>query len=248
MKQITFTKVNLAELIDAPVKEMGAGDVRVRTEFSTVSCGTERANITDSLGGSASRNSKVHFPHTLGYSTSGIVEAVGEAVTSLKVGERVMMYWSTHSQYNVLPAHQVVKIEDDRISMQEAALSFIATFPMAAIRKTRLEMGESVLIMGQGLLGLLAVKLARLAGGCPIVAVDPVAERRELALQYGTLKESDWHGGTMIAGEVTPEFARMILSLPKPTDREIYNKMTPFFDVWLDDDFQSCHYGTENYI
>ena len=70
----------------------------------------------------------------------------------------------------------------------------------------------------------------------------------ELALQYGTLKESDWHGGTMIAGEVTPEFARMILSLPKPTDREIYNKMTPFFDVWLDDDFQSCHYGTENYI
>ncbi|MBQ7338150.1 MAG: zinc-binding alcohol dehydrogenase [Clostridia bacterium] len=185
MKQITFTKVNLAELIDVPVKEMSEGDVLVRTEFSTVSCGTERANITDSLGGSASRTSKVHFPHTLGYSTSGIVEKVGEAVTSLKVGDRVVMYWSTHSQYNVLPAHQVVKIEDDRISMQEAALSFIATFPMAAIRKTRLEMGESVLVMGQGLLGLLAVKLARLAGGCPIVAVDPVEERRALALQYG---------------------------------------------------------------
>ena len=70
----------------------------------------------------------------------------------------------------------------------------------------------------------------------------------ELALQYGTLKESDWHGGTMIAGEVTPEFARMILSLPKPTDREIYNKMTPFFNVFLDDKFQSCHYGTELYL
>ena len=70
----------------------------------------------------------------------------------------------------------------------------------------------------------------------------------ELALQYGSLKASDWHGGMMIAGEVTPEFAEMLLSLPKPADREIYNKMTPFFDVWLDEDFQSCHYGTENYI
>lgn len=70
----------------------------------------------------------------------------------------------------------------------------------------------------------------------------------ELALQYGTLKESDWQGGTMIAGEVTLEFTKMLLNLPKPADREIYNKMTPFFDVWLDDDFQSCHYGTENYI
>ena len=69
-----------------------------------------------------------------------------------------------------------------------------------------------------------------------------------MALQYGSLKASDWQGGTMIAGEVTPEFAEMLLSLPKPADREIYNKMTPFFDVWLDDDFQSCHYGTENYI
>ncbi len=185
MKQITYTRVNHAELIDAPVREMGAGDVRVRTEFSTLSCGTERANITDSLGCSASRNTKVTFPYTMGYATSGIVEAVGEAVTTLQVGDRVAMYWSTHSQFNVLPAKQVIKIEDDRISLQEAALSFVATFPMAAIRKTHLEMGESVLVMGLGLLGLLAVKLARLAGGCPIVAVDPVEERRALALQYG---------------------------------------------------------------
>ena len=70
----------------------------------------------------------------------------------------------------------------------------------------------------------------------------------ELALQYGARKESDWQGGAMIAGKVTPAFARMLLNLPKPADREIYNKMTPFFDVWLDDDFQSCHYGTENYL
>lgn len=70
----------------------------------------------------------------------------------------------------------------------------------------------------------------------------------ELALQYGNLKESDWQHGKIIAGSVTPEFTSMLLDLPKPTDTEIYNKMTPFFNVFLDDDFSSSHYGTEVYI
>ena len=70
----------------------------------------------------------------------------------------------------------------------------------------------------------------------------------ELALQYGSLKDDDWRHGKIIAGDVTPEFVQMLLSQPKPTDTEIENKMTPFFNVFLDDRFQSCHYGTELYI
>lgn len=70
----------------------------------------------------------------------------------------------------------------------------------------------------------------------------------ELALQYGSLKDDDWRHGKIIAGDVTPEFVQMLLSQPKPTDTEIENKMTPFFNVFLDDKFQSCHYGTELYI
>lgn len=50
-----------------------------------------------------------------------------------------------------------------------------------------------------------------------------------------------------VTGTVTDEFREMLLGLPKPLDTEIYNKMTPFFQIFLDDDFQSCHYGTENY-
>ncbi len=68
-----------------------------------------------------------------------------------------------------------------------------------------------------------------------------------LALRYGQLKEDDWKYGKIITGHVTPQFAEMILHLPKPEDTEIYNKMTPFFNVFLDDVFQSSHYGTENY-
>ena len=70
----------------------------------------------------------------------------------------------------------------------------------------------------------------------------------ELALRYGKLKEDDWRYGKIITGDVTPEFVQMLLSQPKPTDIEIENKMTPFFNVFLDDTFQSCHYGTELYL
>jgi len=69
----------------------------------------------------------------------------------------------------------------------------------------------------------------------------------ELALQYGKLKDDDWKYGKIIVGAVTPQFVQMLLNLPKPTDTEIENKMTPFFNVFLDDNFQSCHYGTETY-
>lgn len=74
------------------------------------------------------------------------------------------------------------------------------------------------------------------------------ADEIALALQYGNFKDSDWKHGKIIAGEVTQDFIEMLLNYPKPTDTEIYNKMTPFFNVFLDDTLQSCHYGTENYI
>ena len=73
-------------------------------------------------------------------------------------------------------------------------------------------------------------------------------EAINLALRYGNLKNDDWRHGKIIIGDVTPEFVQMLLSQPKPTDIEIDNKMTPFFNVFLDDKFQSCHYGTELYI
>ncbi|MBR6536659.1 MAG: hypothetical protein IKT67_05615 [Lachnospiraceae bacterium] len=70
----------------------------------------------------------------------------------------------------------------------------------------------------------------------------------ELALRYGKLKESDWTYGKMIEGNVTPEFSDMLLSMPKPQNIELENKMTPFFNVFLDSEFQSSHYGTEIYV
>ena len=69
----------------------------------------------------------------------------------------------------------------------------------------------------------------------------------ELALKFGNLKEDDWKYGKIITGEVTAKFIEMILAQPKPTDIEAANKMTPFFNIFLDDTFQSSHWGTEIY-
>ena len=67
----------------------------------------------------------------------------------------------------------------------------------------------------------------------------------DFALHYGKLKNADWRHGKIIAGDITPEFIQMLTTQPKPTDTEIYNKMTPFFTIALDNGFWSAHYGTE---
>ena len=70
----------------------------------------------------------------------------------------------------------------------------------------------------------------------------------EVALKYGTMKESDWSYGKIITGAVTAEFSDMLLGMPKPQDTELYSMMTPFFNIFFDNGFQSSHYGTEIYV
>lgn len=186
-KAIVFTRRAHAEWICADVSALGENDVLVRLEVSTISSGTERANFLDDgllsvmKGAVAGANA---YPKRLGYSSAGVVTAVGANVTRVKVGDRVATWWGTHSEYICLPERNVLKLEDN-ISFAEAALWHIATFPLAAIRKTKLELGESAIVMGMGVLGLMAVRLLAAAGAAPIVAVDPVEEKRALALSMG---------------------------------------------------------------
>ncbi len=185
-KQIVFTQKNKAEFLDVQSQKLGANQVRVKTMFSTISNGTEKANITGdpTISIFSKPTDEAVFPRCVGYSTSGIVVEKGEEVTSLEVGDRVAMYWTTHRSYNVINEKNAVKIGDN-VSFAEASIAHIATFPLAAIRKTRLETGESAMVMGLGILGLLAIGLLRAAGAVPVIAVDPVKERREKALQFG---------------------------------------------------------------
>ena len=186
-KQIVFVEKNKAEMLDVEKQTLKSNQVRVKTVFSTISNGTEKANITGDpmICPSATPDDEIVFPRMLGYSTSGIVVEKGENVKSLEIGDRVAMYWTHHRSYNVVDEKNAVKIDSDTVSFEEASIAHIAAFPLAAIRKTRLEIGESAMVMGLGILGLLAVQFAHSAGAVPVIAVDPIEERRKKALEFG---------------------------------------------------------------
>lgn len=185
-KSIVFTGKNRAELIDESIPAPGPGQVLIRLACSTISSGTERANLTGEVNVSIARNAPetAQFPRRSGYSSAGVVEALGDGVTQLSVGDRVAMSWTTHSQFVCKDVGEVYRLDDDQ-SFSEGALWHIATFPMAAIRKCHLEIGESAIVMGMGILGMMAVMLLRAAGAAPVIAADPVPEKRQLALKLG---------------------------------------------------------------
>ena len=189
VKSILFTAKNRVELVDEPMPSAAPGEVVVRLVRSCISSGTERANITGVPDGATGifgdeNDMRVTFPRRGGYSSSGIVESVGDGVESLKPGDRVATSWSLHKQCVNLPENQVYLIPDN-VSFADAAFTHIATFPAAAIRKCRLEFGEPAIVMGQGVLGQLAVKLLKAAGAAPVIAADPVEGKRKDALALG---------------------------------------------------------------
>jgi len=188
-RNIVFVAPGRAEIVDRPTPETGDDQVLVRLVRSCISSGTERAQLTGvpDVGisiFSTAPDGQVSWPRQVGYSSSGVVEAVGANVSSVKVGDRVAMSWSTHSQFVVLPEDRVYRIPEG-VSFGDAALTHIATFPMAAIRKCRLELGESALVMVQGILGQMAVVLLSAAGAAPVLVADPKPEKREQALRLG---------------------------------------------------------------
>lgn len=184
-RNIVFTRENVAELVTEEMRPIAPHEVMVKLAISSISSGTERANLTGSKTVSwlFADQEVALFPRRSGYSSAGVVEQVGENVKTVSVGDRVALSWSSHSEYVVLPAANVFPIGD--LPFEEAAMFHIATFPLAAIRKCRLELGESAVVMGMGILGLAGVRLLKAAGAVPILAVDPDPEKRKKALLCG---------------------------------------------------------------
>ena len=215
-KRIVFTSKNRAEYLDAPIYEPKVNEVQVEIYSSTISSGTERANIMGSTTTSwrVPEAKEAVFPRYAGYSSAGVVLNVGENVTDIKVGDRVALRWSTHTHIQNIDKSLVTKIGD--IDFRDASLFHISIFPLAAIRKCRLEIGESAIVMGMGVLGLCALTLLKAAGAVPIIAVDPDPIKREKALKCGadyalnpfgddfakTVKEIT-NGGARVGIEVT---------------------------------------------
>ena len=179
-RAIVFTGVHTAETVFEEFSEaLGANEVLVRTEYTVISGGTERAILM------ASKNSPAAFPARLGYCGVGRVACVGEGVTNLSVGDRVLVYHGTHADYNIVDASKLTLVEDENIDSLEAAFVVIATMGLGGVRKLEVELGESAMVMGLGLLGMFAVQFLARSGANPVIAADLNPERRALALRLG---------------------------------------------------------------
>lgn len=178
-KTIAFTALNTAELIERETSPVTDNLVLVETEYTAISGGTERANIMHTP------NCGTTFPKFLGYCGVGYVKEVGDKVTKVKVGDRVLIYHGCHTKYNVVPESDLTLVEDTNIDSLDASLVVIASMGLGGVRKLELELGESAMVMGLGLLGMFSVQFLRLSGDNPLIAVDLNEERRNLALKLG---------------------------------------------------------------
>lgn len=179
-KQIFFTDVHKAEFLENEVREnLDENEVLVKMDYTVVSGGTERACIM------GMNNTSQNFPMSLGYCGVGYVEKTGSAVKKVTVGDRVLVYHGCHSKYNIRTGEEITKVENDDVSSLEAAFVIIASMGLGGVRKLELELGESAMVMGLGLLGIFATQFLRQSGANPLIVADLNPARRELALKLG---------------------------------------------------------------
>lgn len=187
---IYFKEKGKAVCETCAVPEPKPGEVLIENEYTVISAGTERANLvalpnTGTGPGGYDGKNDGSFPFYPGYCGVGRISKLGDGVDSLKIGDRVIVIWAGHRSHSIRPAAGLVRVDDDSIDSLDAAFAHIASFAFLGVRKLKIELGESAMIAGQGLLGVFALQIAVLSGAIPVFVSDFDPKRRELALKFG---------------------------------------------------------------
>ena len=174
------------ERIDLPVPEPGPDRVRVKVACVGI-CGSD---VEAYLG-----HRKPEFlsdPPMLGHEPAGVIDAVGERVQGLRVGDRVTTVgvWGCFSEYIVARPEQVLRLHP-RIPLEDGSLIEVLPGIIAAAVKTGITPAHDVLVMGQGLSGLQITRLVALKGCKRLIAADRFAEKLELAREFGARETID---------------------------------------------------------
>jgi threonine dehydrogenase-like Zn-dependent dehydrogenase len=179
------------ELGEAPDPVVQPGQVIVRTAISAVSAGTERRKLyTETLG---VRDVRDPWPAIggFGYMASGEVIAVGDGVTSVQPGQRVYAgrAWGGHRELLDVPESGVLPLPD-MLDWLDGACAYWAVPPLLGILAAEPAVLADAAVVGLGPLGQCGVQL--LAPFCrSVVALDPVASRRALAVELGATASLD---------------------------------------------------------
>lgn len=192
-----------------PAPQVRAGQVLIRTRRSLVSLGTERMlvefgrasllskarqqpdrvkQVLEKIGTDGLMPTletvfrKLDQPLPLGYCNVGEVVAVGAGVTGLAIGDRVASN-GPHAEVVCVPRNLVARIPDS-VSDEQATFTVIGAIGLQGIRLLSPTLGETVVVVGMGLIGLLAAQLLRL-NGCRVIGLDPDESKLALARQLG---------------------------------------------------------------
>jgi threonine dehydrogenase-like Zn-dependent dehydrogenase len=159
---------------EAPARAGRPGWVLVATSFSGVSIGTERAMVAAGFRG------------RLGYQASGIVTEVADGGPKELLDRPVAVYgapYTGHGEDLWVPAALVAELPSEAL-LPAGAFAGLGAISLHALRLGTLQIGESVLVVGLGMVGQWCVRLAA-AAGLRVMAVDPQPQRRDLALAGG---------------------------------------------------------------
>jgi len=198
---------------DVPQPELRPGGILVRTAFSAISAGTDRAHREQAekslLGKALARpdlvrqvfncartegikaayqraQSRLGMLSPLGYSCAGVVIATGQGVQEFQPGDRVACGgtgYATHCEVNFIPKNLAVRIPDS-VPLDVASLTTIGAIALQGFRQSQAVLGETVAVIGAGLVGVLTIQLAK-AAGCRVIAIDVDLERAGRAKQMG---------------------------------------------------------------
>jgi len=130
--------------------------------------------------------SRLDTPVTLGYSSAGYIEAVGEGMESFKQGDRIACFgdgFATHSELSYVPKNMFVRIPD-QVSYEEASFVGLGSIALNAIRVANLTFGENVAVIGLGILGQLTVQMLK-AFGCQVLGIDISEAKGKMAVENG---------------------------------------------------------------
>lgn len=214
MKQLRqYLRNGALDMGEVPIPAIGSGDVLVRNHYSFVSVGTEKMKVSQARMSLVEKarerpdqvklvlntfreqglvatlrkvQERLKAPTSLGYSCAGTVAGVGAQVEEFRVGDRVACIGegvATHAEYNAVPRNLVVRVPAN-VSLEVASSTAVGAIALQSIRQARLELGESVAIIGLGLLGQFLVQLCR-ANGCRVMGVDLDPGKCALAVQNG---------------------------------------------------------------
>lgn len=215
MKQVLQNmRDGVPQVVDVPVPTPKPGMVLVQNASSLVSAGTERMlaefagksllgkarsrpDLVKQVMDKAARDGllstieaafkRLDQPMAMGYASAGTIVELGEGVEGFEIGQRVACAgggYAVHAEYVTVPGNLVVPVPEG-VDLDAAAFATVGAIAMHGFRLGGAQVGESVAVVGLGLLGLLTAGIAR-AAGCRVIGIDLHPQRVQLAQQIGT--------------------------------------------------------------